>query len=79
MDFYQENGDKFTREATLEFKESANVDKERQEIGHPHCVVPVEEGNSQDYFLVDLGADRIYLVRAKGSKNSTKKHLSVEF
>uniref|UniRef100_A0A914E8G0 6-phosphogluconolactonase n=1 Tax=Acrobeloides nanus TaxID=290746 RepID=A0A914E8G0_9BILA len=61
-DVYKEVDNKLVRESTIQFKDFSNVDKERQEKSHPHCVIPVEENNIQDYFVVDLGADRVYLI-----------------
>ena len=46
------------------FTEFSNHDSTRQEMPHIHCVRPLltNTGGASEYFVVDLGADRIYLV-----------------
>jgi len=45
----------------------SNADPGRQEAPHPHCVIPMNNSTANDYFLTDLGADLVYMVRYNDS------------
>uniref|UniRef100_A0AC34FYE1 6-phosphogluconolactonase n=1 Tax=Panagrolaimus sp. ES5 TaxID=591445 RepID=A0AC34FYE1_9BILA len=47
----------------LKLKDCVDPNSDRQEAPHAHCILPWK-GKSDTYALVDLGADRIYQIKA---------------
>ena len=62
VQFFHDNDEKgILSESKHKFVDFSNHVPNRQEKSHIHCVRPASADG--DYFVVDLGADRIYIVK----------------
>lgn len=70
IQLFEDKDDTINPGPILKFTHFSNVNSTRQNIPHSHCIVRHDAFSKSEFFVADLGADRIYLVRPQ-NKTST--------